>query len=400
MPRPRRDGTPPRGTIKRKLTDVFINSIKHTDRRCIYYDERVRGLCIIVQAKPSTTKSYAMLYYSHGSPRWMSLGRTNAIGLADARKMAAKVALQVANGGDPVAERLAARGRGTFAELAVQYRTEFAQVHNKSWKQAARLVEHYAVPRIGALAAALVTRADIKAMLKSRAPVLANQILASTSAVFAFGIREQLVEKNPCALIDRNPVNARERILANAEYKSFWTEFDEAGLEGLALRMVQLTCARPGEIIHMHSSQVIDGFWTLPGQPDLATGWLGTKNGETLKLWLSKPAQEIIAGLGKGALFAGADLGAAMRSINKKLGIENAVRPHDLRRSSASLIASKYGAEVMNRILNHRLSGVSGVYNRYNFANEDRVVMEALGQTILDLAHGRVPGENVVPIRG
>src|SRR5665811_470884 len=106
MPRPRRDGTPSRATIKQKLTDVFINSIKHTDRRCIYYDERVRGLCVIVQAKPSTTKSYAMLYYSHGSPRWMSLGRTNEIGLADARKMAAKVALQVANGGDPVAERL------------------------------------------------------------------------------------------------------------------------------------------------------------------------------------------------------------------------------------------------------------------------------------------------------
>jgi integrase len=397
VPRPRADGSPPRETVKRKFTDVFINSLKPGDRRVIVYDEKQRGLCVIVQAKPSTTKSYAMLYYIHGSPRWLSLGRTNAIGLADARNMAARIALEVATGKDPVAEKRAARGRGSFAELAAQYVSQHAKIHNKSWKQAARLIDRYAIPRIGALPASGVTRSDVKNLLsRIEAPILSNQVLASTSAVFSWAIREQLVAVNPCALIKGNPTRARERIVSDSEVPKFWKEFDDLGIEGMALKMVLLTSARPGEISAMRSEHVADNVWTLPGEPDPKLNWPGTKNGQTLKLPLSKPARAIIAELDReGSLFAGVHLDAAMRAINMKLAIKNRVRPHDLRRTASSMIAGTFGMESMDRITNHAISGVRKTYNRYDFATKDREIMEWLGSHIIGLVEGKAAG-NVV----
>jgi integrase len=393
VPRPRADGSPPMATVKRKFMDVFINSLKAGDRRYICYDERQRGLAVIVQAKPSTSKSYACLYYSHGSPRWMSLGRTNAIGLSDARKMAAKIALEVANGKDPAAEKRAARGRGTFAEVAVEYVEQHAKIHNKSWKQAARLIDRYVVPRIGALPASGVTRNDVKNLLsRIEAPILSNQVLASTSAVFSWAIREQIVAVNPCVLIKGNPTRARERIMSDSEVPKFWKEFDDLGIEGMALKMVLLTGARPGEIVNMRSEHVVDNVWTLPGRPDEKTGWLGTKNGQTLKLPLSKPAQAIIAELDReGSLFGGVHLDAAMRAINKKLAIKNRVRPHDLRRTASSMIAGTYGMEHMDRLTNHAICGVRKTYNRFDFASKDREIMEWLGSHIVGLAEGGPP---------
>jgi len=43
--------------------------------------------------------------------------------------------LEVIQGKDPAAERRAARGTGTFAEIANRYVEEYAQKKNKSWKQ-------------------------------------------------------------------------------------------------------------------------------------------------------------------------------------------------------------------------------------------------------------------------
>jgi integrase len=202
------------------------------------------------------------------------------------------------------------------------------------------------------------------------------------------------VAVNPCVLIKGNPTRARERIMSDSEVPKFWKEFDDLGIEGMALKMVLLTSARPGEIVAMRSEHIADNVWTLPGEPDGA--WPGTKNGQTLKLPLSKPAQAIIAELDKeGSLFAGVHLDAAMRQICKKLGIKNRVRPHDLRRTASSMIAGTFGMESMDRITNHSISGVRKTYNRFDFASKDREIMEWLAAHIIGLVEGK-PADNVL----
>ena len=253
MARPRQDGTPSRQASKRKLTDAFLTSLKPDDaRRVVVWDTLQRGLAVAVQPKPSGRKAWKAVYYAPaGRPRWYHIGDADAVGLSDARKIAARVMLQAAEGKDPMAER----SRGTFEELAAAYVEQYAKKHNRSWKQADALVRRHVLPRLGKLQAASVARSEVKAMMASiKAPIVANQTLAAASAIFAWGIKEEIVKVNPCALVDRNPTSKRDRILFDSEIPKFWAAFNSAGLvAGAALKTILLTGQRPGEVIKLIS---------------------------------------------------------------------------------------------------------------------------------------------------
>ena len=166
MARPRRDGTLPRQPIKKKFTDTFIDSLKPDTRLLIAYDTHLRGLAVTVQPK-SGAKTYKAIYYVAGFPRWYHIGNADTIGLADARKIAARIMLRAATGEDPVALRKAERSRGTFEELAWHIVDQYAKKKNKSWRQADKLVRRYLLPKWGKLQATAVSRADAKAMMAS-----------------------------------------------------------------------------------------------------------------------------------------------------------------------------------------------------------------------------------------
>src|SRR5258705_12353630 len=113
MPRPRRDGTRARSELnKRRLTDAFIKTVRpDPERAIVYWDTLQRGLALAVQS--SGHLAWKCVYSIHRrGPRWYHLGDARAITLADARKLASKTMYQVAEGGDPHADRLALRGRG------------------------------------------------------------------------------------------------------------------------------------------------------------------------------------------------------------------------------------------------------------------------------------------------
>src|SRR5262249_25680686 len=209
------------------------------------------------------------IYRHHNRPRWYPLGAADAVGLADARKLAAELMLDVIKGKDPAAERKAQRGAGTFAEMATRYIEEHAKKRNKSWKQADYLVRRHLLPMWGRLSAKAIARSDVRAVMgKITAPVVANQVLAAASAIFSWGIKQELVAINPCIGVDRNATKSRERVLQAAELPQFWSAFDDVGLvHGAALKVVLLTGQRPGEVAHMRREHISDGWWTMPGKP-------------------------------------------------------------------------------------------------------------------------------------
>jgi Arm DNA-binding domain len=137
MPRPRRDGTPARPLPnRRRLTDAFIRTVQpDPDRAVVYWDTLQRGLALKVQ--PSGHLAWKCVYTLHGrGPRWYSIGDAKAITLPDARKLAAKLMYQVVEGGDPHADRLALRGRGSFGEVALRYVDEHARKKIRSTSSA------------------------------------------------------------------------------------------------------------------------------------------------------------------------------------------------------------------------------------------------------------------------
>jgi integrase len=403
MPRPRSDGTPARGPRRCKLTELGVRKLKPEPAAYVVWDSYQRGLAIRMQ--PTGRAAWKVIYHHHGRPRWLHLGDATAIGLADARTMAAEAMLEVARGKDPAAERKAERGAGTFTDLATRYVEQHAKKRNKSWRQADTLIRRYVLPRWGKLQAVSITRADVRALMAGiEAPVLANQVLAAASAIFSWAAKQEIISGNPCRGVDRNETRSRERVLADSEVPRFWSALDDVGLtEGAALKIVLLTGQRPGEVAHMRREHIVDGWWEMPGEPVPELGWPGTKNGASHRVWLPKAAQALLAELDDAAGFVfangrGQRLDRAMREICAKLGVERAT-PHDLRRTHGSTITGLgFGRDAMNRVQNHREGGIASVYDRHEYADENKRVMEAVANRIMSLATGEPTGK-VVPLR-
>ena len=225
---------------KRKLTELYVRKVKPEPTAFIVWDTLQRGLVLRVQ--PSGRRSWNVVYNRRGRTRWLHLGDAAAIGLADARQLAAEAMLAVARGGDPAAERKAERGSGTFAELAERYVEQHAKKHNRSWKQAASLISRFASPRWGRLSGGhhhAQRRANAHG--RDRSAGRCNQTLAAISAIFTWAANNDLITANPCRGVARNPTKSRERILSESEIPQFWTAFDDADpVIGSALKVILL----------------------------------------------------------------------------------------------------------------------------------------------------------------
>ena len=370
------------------------------------WDTYQRGLCLRVQ--PTGQRSYKAVYSYRRKARWVHIGDANAVGLADARKITGKIMVAVAEGKDPLAERQAERDTDTFAELIERY-AEHVQKKNKSWKQGDALLRRHLLPRWGSLKVRAIARRDVRSAVASiAAPVVANQTLKAASAFFSWAVREEIVAVNPCKGVDQNKTASRERILSDAELPLFWSAFGDAGLvRSAALKMILLTGQRPGEVAHMRKEHVAEGWWTMPGAADPSSGWPGTKNGQTHRVWLPAAARDIVAELtengASGFVFATERdksvgiLSGAMRDICATLGVKDKVTPHDLRRTHGTAITRLgFTRDAMNRIQNHKEGGIADVYDRHEYAAENKRVMEAVARHLLALAEGSQDSDTVV----
>ena len=406
MPRPSRDGEPSRAPRKLTLTELYVRKARGEAAAFNAWDKKAAGLVLRVQ--PSGHKAFKFVYSFRGRPRWYHIGD---VGLADARRIAARLRLAVAEEKDPLADRQAERDSGTFAEVAQRYVAEHAKKHNKSWQQAEALVKRYVTPQWGKLDVKSILRRDVKQLVgKIEKPILANQVLAAVSAIFSWAIEQEVVALNPVKGVRRNKTQSRERVLGDAEVRLFWDAFTSAGLvRCMALRTILLTGQRPGEVAHMRREHVQGGWWELPGMPDARTGWPGTKNAQTHRVWLPQAVLQIIAEVSDGdAGFVFAtergkpvtNLDVAMREICASLKVEHKLTPHDLRRTHGTTItALGFGRAAMNRIQNHREGGIGSVYDRHAYADENRRIMEAVSSHLLTLAEGREETNNVVVLR-
>jgi integrase len=404
MPRPKKDGSRAAQPRKTNFTELFVKKIKPEADPYNVWDSKERGLVLRVQ--PTGHRAFKFVYSFGGRPRWYSIG---SVGLSDARRIAARIRLAVAEGKDPIADRAAERGSGTFAELAQRYVEEYAKKKNRSWQQADYLVQKHLLPRWGRLSAKSITRSDVRAAIgKIAAPIVANQTLAAASAIFSWGVKQEVLSANPVKGIERHETQSRERVLSDSEVAQFWSAFNDVGLvRSSALKLILLTGQRPGEVSHMRREHVKDGWWELPGKPVPALGWPGTKNNETHRVWLSESVRAILAEIDNdattGFALAGGrgnpvgKLGEAMRAICKKIGAERAT-PHDLRRTFSTCVTRLgFGRDALNRVTNHREGGIADVYDRHRYADENRKVMDTVASHMVALVEGR--RDNVIRIR-
>ena len=283
----------------------------------------------------------------------------------------------------PTGLRCAAGGRSS--RWPKRYVEEHASKRNKSWRQADALVARYLLPRWAKLDIGSIRRADVKAAIAAiAAPILANQVLAAASAIFSWAVRQEIIAANPCIGVERNDTTSRERVLSDAEIAAFWPHLSAP------LKMILLTGQRPGEVAHLHRAHVVDDrWWVMPGAPDPGTSWPGTKNAQSHRVWLSEPVHELLPDVLAAATRSG-QMQQDMRDICARLGVNEKVTPHDLRRTFCSKVtALGFGRDAMNRVTNHREGGIADVYDRHRYQEENKTIMETVARHIVTIAEQR-----------
>jgi integrase len=370
-----------RAEDKRTLRELHVSRAKLAPGA--YYDVKAPGLLLRVRA--SGHRGFYFMFNVRGRTRWYNIG---LVPLSDARRIAARLRVAVAEGKDPQAEKLAQRDAGTFSELARRYVEDWSKRRNKSWRQADYLIRTHVLPRLGGRTAREITRANVRSVFGAiESPSVANQTLAALSAVFKFGVKMEVIPHNPCHGVDSHPTKDRERVLSDSEIALFWPHLTPP------LRVLLLAGQRPGEVLSMRREHIVDGWWEMPGDEVPALGWPGTKNKKDHRVWLPRAAREIVGDGGSDRVFARTALDAEMREIVKRLGVTTKVTPHDLRRTHGTMITRLgFGRSAMNRIQNHIEGGITDVYDRHRYEVENKRVMEAVAEHILALAEGRPAG--------
>ena len=373
--------------------------------------------------------SWTHRYRFAGREHWLTLGHYPDISLAEARIEARLARVLLDKQQDPLSVRRAAeaeqRQRGSFCELCeAWYRYEITGRALKHPDVPRRHLDKYLLPKLGRIAAADVTPADIARVLdelKGRAPTAANDLLRFTRRIFAFGVRRRMVPDNPASdfsprLDGGGTERPRSRALSLDELAQLFEKIRETPSFGAenryALELLLVLCVRKGELLgarweefDLEGSTPLGAVWHLPATR--------TKTGTPLDIPLVSTAVAWLHELK--ALDAGSEYLFPKRrqdrrervphvgrdTLNAALQrVKHGLRPftlHDLRRTARTQLAALgVRREVAERCLGHAIRGVEGIYDRHDYFKERRTALERWTDLLIEAERG---GSNVVSIR-
>jgi integrase len=383
------------------LTARFVETAKPNGRRTDYFDDSLPGFSLRVSE--NGVKSWCVSYRFAGKWTRHTFGTFPVLKLADARQRAKDALHDVADGINPATRKRAERDAETFEYLAQQYMERHAKAQKRSWPEDQRIIDHDLLPHFGTMHASKITRQDVNALLERKAgtaPVQANRVRALLNKIWNWGIKkgEFGLEYNPVHLTDRpgGKDPERDRVLSENEIRAVWQATDALRLAPKSVfRLLLLTAQRSGEVRGMQWDE-LDlelGWWTLPGAR--------TKNKLLHRVPLSPRAVKILEEMKADAekrlskkrrgtqpepsrfVFFGRRPDTCIRWIKKTADQIGAIaevqfRPHDLRRTAASMMTGMgIPRLIVSKILNHAEGGVTKVYDRYSYDAEKREALEA-----------------------
>ena len=179
--------------------------------------------------------------------------------------------------------------------LCGEYIERHAKRFKRSWEKDERILNHDVVPAWGKRKAADISKTDVVRLLEKivvdrNAPGMANNTFQVIRKMFNFAVERDILKYSPCIGVKMPaPKNARDRVLSEAEIKTFWHKLDGAAMfpeSKNALKLILVTAQRPGEVIGMHTNEIDGEWWTIPAER--------AKNKKAHRVYLTGPAREII----------------------------------------------------------------------------------------------------------
>jgi integrase len=421
---------------------ITIENLKNWKAETIrkeHPDGHTRGLFYIVQ--PSAAASWAFRYRFAGKTKKLTLGPFPALDLKAARQMASAAAQNLARGEDPAAAKKAAKVTARMAAepdhdlvetVAATFVERYAkkQTREKSWRETERILTREVVGVWRGRALSKIARADVHDLLDGvvdrGSPITANRTLAALRRMCAWAVERGIIDASPCEKV-RAPAaeTTRDRVLTDDEICAAWTAFDGAGFPfGSIAQLLLLTGARLREIGEARWQEIDMDAKTLTIPAARA------KNALATEVPLSEAALRILravahvefgrrpggfifstngrsppSGYSRAKLSFDKAMLAAMRKVASERGDDpETVKPpenwtlHDLRRTCASGMARLgIAPHIVEAVLNHKVRGVAGIYNRYSYNVERRAALETWSRYLDALLSG-APAANVVEL--
>ncbi len=364
------------------------------------------------------TGFWVVRYSIHGKRREITIGKYPQTSLAEAVSNAAEIKLNIIkNNTDPLAEKKRSDA------------TEFKIVDDlaEDWlKECDRRLKHSNIPRrvyrkdiapiIGELAIEQVNPRDIRAIINriadSDRPSIANDALMYCKQMFRHAVKLDLHPSNPAEAFSVNDAGgtekSRSRALSLEElekvFKCFRENKDQFTRENyLAVALLVTLGVRKGELIAAKWSEfdLESALWDIPtGRsktgaaitvplPQITVDWfkeLQIRACGSEYVFPSRRASKRRGYISDDTLnhalakLFGQKVRPGEPPVNKmgEVGIEH-FTIHDLRRTCRSLLSElKVPGHVAERCLNHKLKGVEGIYDRYDYFDERKEALEKL----------------------
>ena len=198
------------------------------------------------------------------------------------------------------------------------------------------------------------------------APVAANRCLAFWKLIMKFAVESGYIRTSPLnettAKVIGGEETEREVTLTDEEIVSLWQSTHE---HSALLRGLLLTGCRISELQSAHAEQIEGDVLNIPETKSKRPHWV-----------YITPALREQFGDFNGRLFKPVSptaVQARLRRINSRW------RPHDLRRTFATLSARTQPLHVVSKCLNHVLPGMLSIYNQHEYPEERK-------QTAIDVA--------------
>ena len=414
FPSPAVSREPKRRTKRRILNASTLKALVPPPTGSVdHFDDLTPGLSLRVTS--NDVRSWTVFFRDkNGRQKRLTLGRFPAVTLADARELAREAQRSVAKGGDPVAEKRAAREVLTFGALAERYIEDHAKPNKRSWAEDQRQLDANLLPKWKNRPAAEVTAEDLlnvlNAKVKAGAPVAANRVRALVSRIYTFGAEQRLVLANVNPVLGvKKPTKetTRDRVLTDDEIRRLWEACATQNPYVCAwFRLRLVTAQRGGELLQMRW-QDIDArshFWTIPAE--------FVKNAHGHRAYLNETARKILEDVPRDDravwVFPRSVMGD-YKHVGRRLAQRTRanivtgpkadgaardradIRGHDLRRTAASLMASGGVPRfVISRILNHSADkDITSVYDRYSYDSEKQAAMEFWNRQLAAILKGK-----------
>lgn len=375
-----------------KFTDRTVQALRPKTARYEVFEAGRPGFGLRVA--PSGRKTWVWLYRYQAKARRVTLGTYPQTSLAEAHAKQAEAEKKLEAGIDPGTEQLslqeAQRLAPTVAILAYEYLERHAKPNKRSWREDNRILQKDILPHWQHKKAKDIKRREVISLLEDivdrGAPIQANRTLAVIRKMFNFALQREIVQVSPCVGVKAlAQERQKDRVLTDDELRAFWFGLEQARmtrLVKLALKLQLLTAQRKGEVIAAEWNDISDDVWTIPATK--------AKNKLAHRVPLSRQALAVLTELHTLAhesrwLFPSktADMHLLPTSVDHALRINQPVfaialfTPHDLRRTAAShMTALGISRLAVQKILNHKESGITAVYDRHSYDQEKRKALE------------------------